>query len=173
MFIYNKDKNYRLNSIITSKILKKQQFKNLNFFFVVKDQKKDQILFYFIVIYLMTGICPNIVSKKLKNKKRFLGFSILLNLTFLYTFILLYLSILDTVDHLKTKSNGEHNLVFKEFPIIYEIDALCERYNPILEYIKSYKLILNIKIIPKSYIWIDTEFILRLYKLPYIDNLRQ
>lgn len=172
MFIFNKDKNYRLNSIVTSKLLKKRQFKKLDFFFVVKNQKKDQVLFYFIVLYLMSGMCPQIINKKIRNKKKFLGFHLLFNIDFLYNFIIMYLSILDTINDLKTKSNGEHNLVFKEFPIIYEIDSLCERYNPLLECIKNYKFILNIKILPKTFVWIETEFILRLFKLPYIDDLR-
>lgn len=152
MFIFKKDKDYRLNSIITSKTLKKQQFKKLNFFFVVKNQKKDQVLFYFIILYLMSGSCPQIVSKKLKLKKKFLGFKLEFNFFFIYSFILMYLSILDTIVSLKTKSSIDHNLVFKEFPIIYEIDTICERYNPLLEYIKNYKSILNIKMLPKSYI---------------------
>jgi hypothetical protein len=172
MFIFNKNNNYRLNSIITSKLLRKQRFKNLNFFFVVKNQKKDQVLFYFIVLYLMSGKCPKIVKKKIRKKLKFLGFFLLFNIYFLYTFIIMQFSILDTIAYLKTKSNREHNLIFKEFPILYEIDTICERYNPLLEFIKSYKFILNIKIVPRSYIWIDSEFIIRLFKLPYIDNLR-
>lgn len=120
----------------------------------------------------MSGKCPKIVKKKIRKKLKFLGFFLLFNIYFLYTFIIMQFSILDTIAYLKTKSNREHNLIFKEFPILYEIDTICERYNPLLEFIKSYKFILNIKIVPRSYIWIDSEFIIRLFKLPYIDNLR-
>ena len=172
MYIFNKDKTYKLNSIVTSKLLKKQQFKKFDMFFVVKSQKKDQVLFFFIILYLMSGNAPKIIDKKMKLKKKFLGFHLSLNFFFLYSFILMYLAILDTINFLKTKSNCEHNLVFKEFPIIYEVDAMCEQFNPVLEYIKSYKFILNLKSTPKSYIWIDSEFLLRLAKLPYIDGLR-
>jgi hypothetical protein len=82
MYIFNKDKTYKLNSIVTSKLLKKQQFKKFDMFFVVKSQKKDQVLFFFIILYLMSGNAPKIIDKKMKLKKKFLGFHLSLNFFF-------------------------------------------------------------------------------------------
>jgi len=172
MFLYKHDIKYRLKSILTSKSIQKtEQFNKFNIIFIVKNKKKDQVIFFFIVLFLFAGKSPQILKKKGKIKKKFVGFRLFLNITFLYKFIIMYFSILDTISHIKTKSNhNENRLVFMEFPIIYEIDYICEKYNPFLEYIKNYKFILNTKILKSS--WYHSECSLRCVKIPYLDTIR-
>jgi hypothetical protein len=148
MFLYKQDLNFKLKSILTSKIrYKSRQLKDLNILFIVKNKKKDQVVFLFIVLFLFSGKLPQILKKNLKNKNKFIGFRIFFRPEFLYKFILMYFVILDSIPLLQTKSNlNENRLVFLEFPIIHEIDFICEQYNPFLEYIKSYRFILNTKI---------------------------
>jgi hypothetical protein len=148
LFTYKKNTNYKIKSIVTSKfnIRKMQQFNFLNCFFIVKNKTQDQVLFLFIILYLLNGKAPKIIKKKGRQKSKFLGFSVFFSIQFIYQFIIMYLSILDTIILIETKSNiCENRLVFKDFPIIYEIDCLCEQYNPVLDYIKNYKFILNTK----------------------------
>jgi len=104
-----------------------------------------------LILFLFAGRAQQIIKKEGKNKRKFVGFRLFLNLIFLYKFILMYFSILDTIPLSQTKSNlNENRLTFMEFPIIYEIDNICEQYSPFLEYIKSYKFILNTKILKSS-----------------------
>ena len=172
MFLYKQDIQYKLKSILTSKIRhKSHQFKDFNTIFIVKNKKKDQVIFLFLILFLFSGKFPQTLKKKLTNKNRFIGFRLFLNSEFLYKFILMYFSILDSIPSLQTKSNGNENrLVFSEFPIIYEIDYICEQYNPFLEYIKNYKFIFNIKISNSN--WYNSECNLRAFKLPYLDRVR-
>lgn len=140
--------NYRFNAILTSKFKKKtiQQSSLFKAFFVVKNKKKNQIVFFFILIFLLFGKSPKIVKVKKKYEYRFLGFTIFFNNAVLNQFISFYFPILDTLELITSLSN--HNLVnlmFKEFPILYEIDSYCEKNNIFLDYIKSYNFIFQIQ----------------------------
>jgi hypothetical protein len=172
MYIYKKNVNLRLKSILVSKNKKNQQFNRFSIFFVVKDKKKDQVLFLFIILYLFLGSAPRIKKKKTKLGSKFLGFNLNLNSLDLFKFIIMFLAILDTIPLLKTGYNsGQNRLVFTDFPVIYEIDYLCEQFNAILDYIKNYKFILSTKVINRTD-WYASECALRLLKLPYEDTFR-
>lgn len=173
MFIYKKNKSYRLSSIIGSKFKKSNYwFNSFNIIFLMKNQKKDPIIFLFLILYLFSGKVPQIIKKSLKKKKKFLGFRLYFKYYFLQDFIMYYFSILDNISILNRKSNLSHNfLVVDEFPVLYEIDYMCEQFNPLLEFIKSYKLILYIKV--NNYkSWYESESIIRLNKFPFLNNFR-
>ena len=175
MFIYKK-LDSRLKSILTSKFSDKKLpvFETFNSFFLVKNKTQDQVLFLFITLTLLTGKIPKLLKSKKKRKNKFLGFLIFFNHLFFYKFIIMYISILDTISILSTKSNfGENRLVFTDFPIIYEVDYICERHNPVLDYIKNFKFVLNLKLLRcTEYSWFYSECFIRAYKFPYLDLIR-
>ena len=150
MFIYKKNTNYKIKSILTSKVYIKrlQPLGKLNLFFIVKNKSKDQVLFLFIILNILISKSQTIYKKKNKQKNKFLGFRIFAPVAILYKFVLMHLSILDSIEYSKSKSNnGEAFITFKDFPIIYEIDRICETYNPLLDFISNYKFIVNAKIL--------------------------
>ena len=171
--MYKKNKSYRLNSIIGSKFKKVNQwFNRFNIIFLMKNQKKDPIIFLFLILYLFSGKSPQIIKKNSKKKKRFLGFRLYFKSYFLQDFIMYYFSILDNISILNRKSNLGHNfLVIDEFPVLYEIDYMCEQFNPLLDFIRSYKLILYIKVNDYN-TWYESESIIRLFKFPFLNNFR-
>ena len=86
----------------------------------------------------------------------------------------MHLSILYSIEYSKSKSNnGEAFITFKDFPIIYEIDRICETYNPLLDFISNYKFIVNAKILLcAKYNWYYIECYMRIFKLPYYNAVR-
>jgi hypothetical protein len=108
-------------------------------------------LFFFIILLLILGIFPKILKtrKKIKRFKQneFLAFGFGVNITDLYKFVNIYLPITDIVENLYFKYNcSEYRLTIKFFPIITEIDKICETNTPLLEFIQDYNLILKIKL---------------------------
>lgn len=143
MFEYKKLKNIRNISVLSSifKFVVMQQLDNIILFFVVKNKNKNQVLFLFLILYLLLNKKPNILVKKRKRLKlKFVGFYSVESFNVLYRLFLLYIPILDTIPSISsTIKNQEVYLVFDEFPIIYEVDSLCEKQNILLDYIINFK----------------------------------
>ena len=127
----------------------------------------------------MLGTFPSLLinKKKIRNKKynKFIAFKLIINIDFIIKFLLIHLPVLDIINETRSKSNrGENFLVISDFPIINEIDVLCERHNSLLEHINSYKLIINtLATIDKYYNWYYSECLIRLLKLNFLDISRK
>ena len=178
MIEYKYTENLYIESLLSSKIwdrsLKKSKVFNL--FFVGKNRNKIQVIFLFVILSLLLDKTPILCSKKRGNKQKpqFLGFRTYIKNYKIFKFITLHLAILDTIETISLKSNGgEVNLVFKDLPIIYEVDRLCEQYNLLLDHIKNYRFTFNTKL--KStciYSWYYIECFIRIFKLPYFNKVR-
>jgi hypothetical protein len=97
------------------------------------------------------GVFPEILKTRKKIKKfkqnEFLAFGFGINILGICKFINIYLPITDIVENLYFKYNcAEYRLTIKFFPIITEIDKICETNTPLLEFIQDYNLILKIKL---------------------------
>lgn len=167
--------HYKYNAILTSKFKKKyiQQSSLFKAFFVVKNKKKQQVVFFFILIFLLFGKSPKIVKVKKKHEYRFLGYTIFFNNNVLNQFISFYFPILDTLELVSCASNfNAVNLIFKEFPILYEIDSYCEKNSIFLDYIKAYNFIFQIQNYNNYSSWYFLESNIRILKLPYSNLFR-
>lgn len=167
--------NY-IKSLLSSKALQKTVYpKKFNLFFLGKNRNKAQILFLFIILSLIMDRNLKLCIKiKPQHKPKFLGFRIYLTNFYMFKFIILQLSILDAIKISSKKSNkAEANIIFKEFPIVYEIDRLCEQQNSILNHIKNYTLVINTKLkLKSSFDWFYVECYIRVFKLPYHNIIR-
>jgi hypothetical protein len=177
MLEYNSIKIKYLRSLLTSKIL--QPFKDpkaFNLFFLGRNKHRAQILFLFIILSLIIDKKLNMCLKHKKNrqKPKFLGFRVFLNNFYIFKFIVMHLAVLDVVKLSSRKSNkAEASIIFKEFPIVYEIDRLCEQHNSIIEHIKNYTIIINTKLdLESNFDWFYIECYIRLFKIPYINKTR-
>ena len=76
MFIYKKNTNYKIKSILTSKVYIKrlQPLGKLNLFFIVKNKSKDQVLFLFIILNILISKSQTIYKKKTSKKTNFWDF---------------------------------------------------------------------------------------------------
>ena len=147
---HNKSYTKLIKSVLSSKFLlyNSSQINNVNLLFVINNKSKQSFSFFFIIIVLMLGTFPSLLinKKKIRNKKynKFIAFKLIINIDFIIKFLLIHLPVLDIINETRSKSNrGENFLVISDFPIINEIDVLCERHNSLLEHINSYKLIIN------------------------------
>ena len=100
---------------------------------------------------LILGVFPKILktSKKIQKFKQneFLGFGFSLVMLDLFKFINIYLPITDIVKNLYFKYNFmEYRLTINFFPVINEVDKICETNTPLLDFIKDYKFVLKIKL---------------------------
>ena len=174
---HNKSYTKLIKSVLSSKFLlyNSSKINNVNLLFVINNKSKQSFSFFFIIIVLMLGIFPSLLinKRKVRNKKynKFVAFKLILNINLIFKILLIHLPVLDIVNKTRSKSNrGENFLVLSDFPIINEIDVLCERHNSLLEHINSYKLIINtVASIDKYYNWYYSECLIRLLKLNFLD----
>jgi hypothetical protein len=161
----------RFNSIVASKFCHQFTFskgiKKFNIYFIVKKKQANKSFFLYIVLTLMFNVIPTIdQSKKKKNKKHtFLGFTISLPISAVSKLIMIYLSILDIVIPLKTLALTKLvTWTWCNFPIIYEVDKLCEINSEFVDYFQDYKLIFKAVFFSGNNL--ENEFLIRFFKLP-------
>ena len=117
---------------------------DFNINFVIKKQTKNKFMYLFIVILLLFNNKPVLIqTKKKKNgKKKLLGFKIYLTIFEIYSIILIYFPILDLITKVENKLNGLYtNIIFDSFPLIYEVEKLCELNTLYIDYIYDYKMV--------------------------------
>ena len=125
-------------------------------------------MYLFIVILLLFNNKPVLIqTKKKKNgKKKLLGFKIYLTIFEIYSIILIYFPILDLITKVENKLNGLYtNIIFDSFPLIYEVEKLCELNTLYIDYIYDYKMVWSFKFsLNNDYM---NECLIRFLKLPF------
>jgi hypothetical protein len=181
---------WNFNAITISKIILKSskiipQIKKLNFFFLInqKQYKKNLLLFYIIVSLIFNTVLilknkslegVQIFCFKLKKKKIF---------NFLLLFVNIYLPLINIPQDiikknvlsfpLKKKTLLIFRLNYFTFPSIYELDLIYRACEQIQNFINNYRLQLDIFIKTSFYVKHSLDFLIRMYRIPYVLKLKK
>jgi len=147
----------------------------INYYLIIKRKEKNKILFFFVILLLILSTFPKIlkVRKKLKRFKQseFLAFEFGIKLLDIFKFLNIYLPITDIIENLYFKYNhAEYRLTIKHFPVITEVDKLCEANTLLLEFIQDYNLILKFKM--STINWYQGECLIRSLNVPFVSSNR-
>ena len=177
MFEFKNNYNKNLKSIFISKFCfkcSKSIFKfKINYYFILKKKKVIKVYFFFILLLIIVGEFPKIIKLK-KNKLKqneFLAFEYDINFLNLFKFINIYWPIADIVESLYFKFNyQEYRLTIKYFPILNEVDRICESNINFLEFIQDYKFLLKFKLFNSD--WYFFESLIRSLNIPLLSKNR-
>jgi hypothetical protein len=140
--------------------------------FVIKKQVNLKVFFMYLLITLMFDAVPTLLKSKKKkfDKLTFLGFKLTIPLVQFYKLVLIYLPILDIIyDYNLKPDNCTTKIIINGFPILYEVNKLCEINNIFVDYTYDYKMVLHFISSNKNYYM--SECLLKFLKIFFNTKL--